>query len=348
MRGRYWLVAAAVSLAAAMVAPVLAQSISYTVQVVALSDREAALNLQSDLIRQGFPAYVVRSTSAQGDVFRVRVGAFANRAAALTYASGMSVTGGGQPVPALAEAIPPGITPLAPLLLVELPLDGRDVAVGTLGEALVLRSQARVPLGPAEYVIVEAGSVQTASAWRLGERDGRRLWVRETLLWPPTWRDESDAVREGFRTSLIRLLAERLEVEPEAVAAAQYRPDPEGAPRLVVVELEAPDQPDGVVLLAIGLPFTGMTHAGPLEYLGVELEDLPPVASDVDLAGLLDEPPTTVTGESWSAVADGEYIRLDAFGSSWRAGLGTPLWSDGRYLLAALDGRLLVYDFVQR
>ncbi|HZJ10070.1 MAG TPA: SPOR domain-containing protein, partial [Trueperaceae bacterium] len=142
MRGRSWLVAAVVSLAAALV-PALAQSISYTVQVVALSDREAALNLQSDLIREGFPAYVVRSTSAQGDVFRVRVGAFANRAAALRYASGMPVTGGGQPVPALAEAIPPGITPLAPLLLVELPFSGRDVAVDRLGEALVIRSQVR-------------------------------------------------------------------------------------------------------------------------------------------------------------------------------------------------------------
>lgn len=347
MRGRPWLVAAVLSLAAAL-AQVDAQSISYTVQVVALSDREAALNLQSDLIREGFPAYVVRSTSAQGDVFRVRVGAFANRAAALTYASGMPVTGGGQPVPALAEAIPPGITPLAPLLLVELPFDGREIAVGDVSGSLVLRSQARAPVGPAEYVIVEDGSIQTAGAWRLGERDGQRLWVRETLLWPPTWQDESDAVREGFRTSLIRLLAERLEVEPEAVAAGEYRPSPEGAPRLVVVELEAPDRPDGVVLLGIGLPFSGMTHAGPLEYLGIDAQDLPPVASEVDLASLVDEPPEAVEAEAWSAVADGAYVRLDAFGSSWRAGRGTPLWTDGRYLLASLDGRLLVYDFVPR
>lgn len=346
MRGRYWFVAAVVCFFAACV-PVLAQSVSYTVQVVALSDRAAALNLQSDLIRQGFPAYVVGSRSEQGDVFRVRVGAFGNRAAALSYASGMPVTSGSQPVPALAEAIPQGITPLAPVLLIEQPLGEGQVAVGSLGEALVLRSQDPRSVGPAQYVIADGGSVTRASAWRLGERDGQRLWVRETLLWPPTWRDESDAVREGFRASLIRLLAERLGVEPEAVAAAEYRPDPDDAPRLVVVELEAPDRPDGVILLGVGLPFAGMTPSGPVEYLGIDAEELPAVASDVDIDGLMADPPESVETSTWTAVGDGQYVRLDAFGSSWRAGLGTPLWSDGRYLLAVSDGKLLVYDFVE-
>ena len=339
-------VAALVGLAALSV--VRAQSIAYTVQVVALSDREAALNLQSDLIRDGFPAYVVRSTSQQGDVFRVRVGAFANRPAALTYAAAMPVTGGGQPVPALAEAIPPGITPLAPLLVIEVPLAGRAVVVKQLDSALALRFQRPAEVAPAEYLIVEDSAVSSALAWRLGERDGSRLWVRETLLWPPSWRDESDAVREGFQTSLIRLLAERLGVDAEVVQAAAYRPNPEGAPRLIVVELEAPEQPDGVLLLGIGLPFSGMTPAGPLEYLGVDAAELPPVASDVDLAALLAEPPASVTGEEFVAVSDDEYIRLDAFGSSWRAGLGTPIWTDGRYLLATVADRLLVYDFVRR
>lgn len=342
-------VAVAVAICLATLAmSVRAQSIAYTVQVVALSDREAALSLQSDLIRQGFPAYVVRSTSDQGDVFRVRVGAFANRAAALTYASAMPATGGGQPVPALAEGIPQGITPLAPQLLLELPLAGRDVAVNNIGAALVLRFQGPTQVAPAEYVITEDGAITSATAWRLGEREGSRLWVRETLLWPATWRDESDAVREGFRTSLIRLLAERLGIEPEAVEAATYRPDPEGAPRLIVVELEAPEQPDGVSLLGLGLPFSGMTPSGPLEYLGVDADELPPVDSLVDLEALAADPPASVEAAEFVAVSDAEYIRLDAFGSSWRAGLGTPLWSDGRYLLALVGDRLLVYDFVRR
>src|SRR5690606_40063336 len=43
-----------------------AQSIAYTVQVVALSDREAALLVQTDLLRQGYPADVDRPTSQPG------------------------------------------------------------------------------------------------------------------------------------------------------------------------------------------------------------------------------------------------------------------------------------------
>ena len=89
----------------------VAQQASYTIQVVALSDRDSATDIMGDLLRQGFPAYVVRSTSSAGDVFRVRVGAFANRPAALLYAEAMPLVAGGQPVPALAEGIPEGHTP---------------------------------------------------------------------------------------------------------------------------------------------------------------------------------------------------------------------------------------------
>lgn len=134
-----------------------AQQIPYTVQVVALSDRDAALNVVGDLLRQGFPAYVVRSTSAQGDVFRVRVGAFANRLAALRYAEAMPQVAGGQPVPALAEAIPPGITPLAPRLLLEEPMAGLDVRLLRVGGELVVRAQQRTPLAPADYLVLTAG-----------------------------------------------------------------------------------------------------------------------------------------------------------------------------------------------
>lgn len=339
-----------------------AQSVSYTVQVVALSDSGAALGIQTDLIRDGFPAYVVRSASAQGDaqgdVFRVRVGAFANRAAALLYASGMPKVAGAEPVPALAESIPLGIMPLAPQVLLDEPVAGRIVTVGTLGEQLVLRLQA-LPLAdqagsappvfaPAEYVIIDGATVERQRAWRFGAVDGAQLWVRDTLLWPPTWRDETEEVREGFRASLLRLLAERLDVDVADVEAATYRPEPQGAPRLIVVELEAPEQPDGVLLLGLGLPAAGFDAVGPLEYLGTSREELPPLISTVSVDELLAEPAEVVEAEAFTASSDGAYIRLQAGGSSWRAGLGTPLWTDGRRLMAVIADRLLVYGFVQR
>jgi len=219
-----------------------AQSIAYTVQVVALSDREAALLVQTDLLRQGYPAYVVRSTSQQGDVFRVRVGAFANRQAAALYAEAMPPVSGGQPVPALAEGIPPGITPLAPSLLLQMAAR-EDALVYPWEGGFALRLPSGT--GPAEYVLVSGSQVERHTAYLLGEREGARLWVRETSLYPPTWREETEAVNEGFRTSLVRLLAERLGVSVAEVEAAAFRPDPEEAPRLVVVELEAPEEPAG-------------------------------------------------------------------------------------------------------
>ncbi|HET8986518.1 MAG TPA: SPOR domain-containing protein, partial [Trueperaceae bacterium] len=227
MRG--WLRSAVAVVCLAAAAATLAQSVAYTVQVVALSDVDAAQGVQVDLLRDGYPAYIVRSTSSQGDVWRVRVGAFANRAAALLYATGMPQVGGAQPVPALAESIPFGIMPLAPLVLFDEPLNDRSVTVGTLGDQLIVRLQANVgqatdqtedeaaatlpAFQPAEYVIIVGTTIERRGAWRFGEVEGAHLWVREALVWPATWRDETDEVREGFRSSLLRLLAERLGVE---------------------------------------------------------------------------------------------------------------------------------------
>jgi len=354
-----WLVAAS--------AAVHAQSVSYTVQVVALSDLDAALSVQSDLLRDGFPAYVVHSRSTQGDVFRVRVGAFANRSAALLYASGMPHVGGVEPVPALAELIPTGIMPLAPMVLLDEQLTGRSVTVGTLDDQLIVRLRTDDPGGtadagaadaapdspaaspePAEFVIIDGGAVERRRAWRFGAIEGAHLWVRDTLLWPATWRDESDEVRAGFRASLLRLLAERLGVDVAEVEAAEYVPDEDGPPMLIVVELEAPDQPDGVRLLGLGLPAGGFDEFGPLEYLGLEREDLPSRVVDVSIEQLLADPQELVEGDGFTAVSDGAFIRLTADSQSWRAGLGTPLWSGGQRLLAVNGDRLLVYGFVRR
>lgn len=258
-----------------LIAPAGAQAIPYTVQVVALSDRDAALAIQNDLLRQGFPGYVVRSTSSQGDVFRVRVGAFANRNAALLYASAMPEIAGGQPVPALAEAIPAGVTPLAPRLLLMEDVSGRDVRILRFGGSIALRTQRRAPLAPAEYAIVKDGSVERVRAWQLAESpDGSRLRVRDLPLWPDSWREESEVVREGYLNSLLGLVAERLELPLQVVGAASYSNE-EGVPRLVVVERVVPGAPDGPVMLGLGLPASGMSQSGPLEYLKVDQEQLP-------------------------------------------------------------------------
>ncbi len=278
---------AALIVAAALVGNASAQTIAYTVQVLALSDRDAALGVQTDLVRQGYPAYVVRSTSAQGDVFRVRVGAFANRSAAVNYAEAMPTVGGGRPVPALAESIPGGIVPLAPRLLLEEEVSGMEARLLAFPDgALVLRLQWRVPLTQAEYVVIQGGDVERLRAWRLAEGpDGARLRVRELQLWPDTWQQDSQEVRQAFATNLVALVAERLGVRTSEVDAARYQPRADEAPRLFVVERVAAGG-DAPELLGVGLPASGMAAAGPIAYLGVDPSRLPslPAGARVDLA----------------------------------------------------------------
>lgn len=402
----------------------LAQQISYTIQVVALSDADSALTIQGDLLRQGFPAYVVRSGTSQGDafVYRVRIGAFANRPAALLYAESMPRVAGGQPVPALAEGIPAGLTPYAPRLVLSRELTGLDARLLMIGQALALRTQQRSPLAQAEYELLAGGAVESVRAWQLSvDADGVRTVVRDLRLWPDTWQDEPEEVLEGHQNSLITLVAERLGLDPATVRAARYGTTA-GAPRLIVVERSVPGAPDGPELLGLGLPVSGMTPSGPLQYLGVDPEDLPglPDGVKVDLAagtvegelvmlassstaeeaqqpgGEADEeaneqadeqagtapgegePPAEPGGEAaagtdvgpeaateaaadliggpdWYAQPDGPYIRLTvpplvegATPVTWRAALGTPLWSGAGYLAAYLERSLLVYDFLPR
>ncbi len=298
---------AAAALALGLVHSAWAQSINYTVQVVALSDRDGALSVQNDLLRQGFPAYVVRSTSAQGDIFRVRVGAFANRPAALHYANAMPEVSGGRAVPALAEAIPAGITPLAPRLLFEQDVSGNELRLLAFPEGgLALRLQWRVPLGQAEYVIYRGGTVERVKAWQLVDGpDGQRLRVRDMALWADTWQQDPQEVRDAYEANVLALVAERLGVGAAKVAAARYVPPGDEVPRLIVVEKLTPRLSDVPELLGVGLPASGMTAAGPIAYLGIDPGLLPGVPESARLDLATRSVTGTLARATWSGFEDG-------------------------------------------
>jgi len=164
--GRRWAAGALLGLVLASVGASV-QAINFTVQVIAVSDQASAIDISRDLLRDGFPAYVVRSTGGQGDVYRVRVGAFANRAAAVRYAAAMPDVAGARPVPALAEAIPGGIMPLAPRVLWAGPVAGADLRVLPWPDGLAVRRQVLDPLRQATYTLVQDAEVRTVEAWRL-------------------------------------------------------------------------------------------------------------------------------------------------------------------------------------
>ncbi len=93
-------------------------AISYTVQLFASSDEARASQLQAELAEQDYPAYLLRVPTAQGQVYRIRVGVFGNRAAAALFAEVLPSVEGSTPSPALAEGgVPSGLIPLQPALL---------------------------------------------------------------------------------------------------------------------------------------------------------------------------------------------------------------------------------------
>ncbi len=345
---------AAPALAAAVLAAVCAtcawaQGISYTVQVVALSDKQSALDLQAQLNGQGFPAYVVRSTTPQGDVYRVRVGAFANRQAALVFADAMPPVAGGRPVPALAEAIPPGIVALAPRVLTRIYPESRDVTLVPWTGGWGVRLQGAAPLAPARYVTLVGGTVEQFDAWLAAPQDdGSIVRVRDLSLWPDTFETDTQATRDAYRASILSLVAEGLDLPLSDVRAAEYRPTPEAVPRLIVLERAVPGDAEASTFLALGMPELGVTPYGPVRYLGLSPGELPDVPEGVPLT--LDAPDASpLQGDGWTAEGDGPFVRLTQDGgASWRAGVGTPLWTDGSLLVTAQDGSFLFYDFLPR
>lgn len=173
-----------------------AQGIAFTVQVIAVSDQAAALELTTDLLRQGFPAYVVRSTGGQGTVYRVRVGAFANRSAAVRYAAAMPDVAGSRPIPALAEDIPQGVMPWAPRVLWQGPFEDVEVRVAPWpGEGMALRLQTLDPLAQAQVLLVQAGEVRHLAAWRVAPLAVRPPARAEAQLAGPA--GASDAAADG-------------------------------------------------------------------------------------------------------------------------------------------------------
>ncbi len=327
-----------------------AQAISYTVQVVALSDKDSALALQAQLNSQGYPAYVVRSTTVAGDVYRVRVGAFANRQAALVFADAMPAVAGGKPVPALAEAIPPGIVSLAPRVLTRIIPDGRSVTVQPWRSGIAIRLQQRSPLQEARYVTVEGDQVDSFDAWlAVPSADGSITRLRDLALWPDSYQQDPQAARDAYQASVVSLVADGLGLSASDVRATITTGPGDAVPHLVVLErvTRASDGTESSKLLALGVPALGMTPEGPARYLGLapgELPDAPPttpLAADAPATGPLQ-------GSGWTARQNGDFVTLTAGDASWVQAVGTLLWTDGHVVATAYRSSLLFYDFLPR
>lgn len=309
-----------------------AQGAFYTVQVVALTDRDSALSLVSDLLKEGFPAYVVNSKSQEGDLFRIRVGSFADRAASVAYIEVMPEIAGGRAVPALAEGIPAGLVPAHTALKMHVPVASQPELVIDTDEQLLLRTRAREEAGEQyEYYAFDTRGQFQVEAYRVVPGSNNDWFVlRDMALWPEHLVDDSPEIQETFRESLLALLEDRLAVSREQLeAAAFYVGDFE---MVRVVERYHPSSQLAEVVALVWLEDEArvFSDAEIGEYFAQ------PARSAEAVTELVPSEPE-IMNEEWFAAPEGDFVRLSVNedgvpGKSWRAATGTPL----RFVLSGL------------
>ena len=321
-----------------------AQDIAYTVQVIALSDEVRALQMQSDLAAQGHPAYLLTVPAEQGTVYRLRVGAFANREAAAHYAEGMPSLGDSDPSPALAESIPQHLIPLLPELIQRLPVAESSLSVTTWQDTFALKSANPQTFEEATYTVIDG---PTFTAWRaFPQADGSIIRVHSLSLWPEAYEVASDAERSAFTETVISEVAAQLGLSTEQVSSFTFDAEP---PFLVMVEQFDPKTGERKWLPALGQPLSDLGANGPdLQWFGeAPTLNAPDVLFE---SGSENVSQPLVLSEGWRAVADSDYTRLESLDGqkSWRAVAGRPLWAGANVLVTQAGQDVLVYRFLTR
>ena len=333
------------------------QAMSYTVQVVAVSSQDRALALVSDLTKQGYPAYLLTVPTPQGLVYRIRIGAFANREAAARYAAALEGVGDSRPTPALAENIPAGLSPLAPALLGVYSLESVNVQVLPWRKGVALRVQPKTASQAATYTLLDGTAAPPSfSSWRaVPQDDGTVLSVYSLSLWPDDWPTSTPLERESYRQTVLGNIATQFGLNVADLEAYVFAEGEENAaPFLVLAERFNPATGARERLKALGRPGTTADGAGP-ELAGVagaampEVPILPPLY-EVDSAVDKVDDAAVLQGDQWQAVAADGYTELSGFAQAkpWRAVVGTPLWARQNVLIT-LDGLdVLVYTLLER
>ena len=318
--------------------PAVAQGLApYTVQVAALSDSDAAIDLSVALVRDGFPAYVVRAEGAAGSVFRVRVGAFGDRGSADRYATTMATERAVEPRPALAEAIPAGILPLAPTRWFRIE-DGQRATVidwGDTGRA------ARIVRGPdvtPSYLLADGTSFD--AWWARALPDGGREEVVEIALDGDASADDEAAVRDALFRQRLRLVADRGGFDLDRLVDRAVRGTP--GERTIVVWRERPEAGEETVR-GVAVAAADPTSRAEGDWLGAA----PPAPSEPLLlitGEELDGAQAPVEGNGWTARFEAPWTVLTVGTTTWRALVGAPRAALGSLLVIGVAGG---YEAVQ-
>ena len=339
-----------------------AQTISYTVQVAALSDQASAEGLRRSLSEAGYPAYLV-SVPGEQTVYRLRVGAFGDREAAQAYADAMRGVGGTVPVPALAEGIPPDLIPLEPAFIARYDFvpDFERLEIVPWGSGVALRTQGFFEAEPfiALYRVLSPALIASPfPAWRAAPSDEAGVIERVANL-PLFAAEEADVLPEGDLTAVgtarLERAAEALGLTPEQVRSYIFYEPGRGAPFLVVAERFDPVSRTGGRYSALGNPGAAqLTVAGPpLTWFGQAVPEGFPEGLPEPLFSLREfvqggrvVPPTTgrFQGNGWQVELDGVFTAFSVGSRTWRAVVGQPLWAGGDYLLVYEGEQVVLYE----
>ena len=176
------------------------------------------------------------------------------------------------------------------------------------------------------------------------------LWLlRDRPLWPATWPDDTDEVRAAFAAATRQLVAVGAGLDVATVDATAYLPGDAPPPTVVVAEIADRSGRDAGDVRALGDAASGLFASGPEPVDGSDPEWWPP--AELGERVRIDGP--EVGPITWSGAVlevDGSFVRWRPDGgvAGWRAVPGTPLWSDGRYLLLRDGDELVLVDFVAR
>ena len=341
-----------------------AQAISYTVQVAALSDQTSAESLRRTLRDEGYPAYLVSVPGDAQTIYRLRVGAFADRDGAQAYAAAMRGVGGTVPVPALAEGIPPDLIPLEPRFVARYSVSPFErLEVVPWGDAVALRTQGRFEneLLLATYrVLTPALAASPFGAWRAATLPDAspadaNVALRVTNLPLSSPGEQTTPGGALSATGQARLLEA---ADALGLGEAQIRPyifyEPgRGAPFLVVAERFDPVSKTGGRYPALGKPGGALKAAGPdLTWFGTAPPEMFPKTLPDPLfslsallqQGQLEPPKGALNGKGWQAVRDGPYTVLSEGSRRWRAVVGQPLWAGNDFLLVYARPQVVLYE----
>lgn len=319
-------------------------AISYTVQVIALSSETNVRLLEDRLKELGFPAYIITVPTNQGQIFRLRVGSFANREAAQKYAQAMQGVLDSLPVPQLAEGIPIDLVPLEAKILASYPSSDTIIRINTEQEKLVIRIQTLGLFNEANYIIGDLNF----SAYRAVLTDDNKITrVFSRRLWPKVYPLDSNTERDAFYQNTLTELATKLGISMEDIKKYQFT-NQKSEPFLVLVEQMDLQNNSLILLRALGKPGSRINDFGPeLEWFdpASKLEIIEP-KPEIEIAGQAKLSTKPLQTEIWIASSQNNFTEIQIIDTKqkWLSVAGSPIWAKEDLLLTKFNNTFELYQ----